>query len=243
MDGGVIVNERFSKPGQERTSKSAWSPRTTSDTSQPDAMDARDQENLPGQSGANRLRDGCARISQQVSDGAQSLCPIPAAKRARVTHRGILPSEYAHMPRTMTRGQPPALLEKCDHYQDKSRQPRRRPLESIEKGAPYTGGELPCSEQEEPKRPGMRPRVKQRLSASAMAGNAFCTIAMIVLTVSACAANPDIAIHPTAIQLDPVTRAQMLLSSDMREWKDAEEKELASMKSNNVFTECNLPAV
>ena len=69
-----------------------------------------------------------------------------------------------------------------------------------------------------------------------MAGNVFCTIAMIVLTVSACAAYPDIAIHPTAIQLDPVTRAQMLLSPDMREWKDVEKKELASMKSNNVFT-------
>ena len=68
-----------------------------------------------------------------------------------------------------------------------------------------------------------------------MAGNMFCTTAMIVLTVSACAVNPDIAIHPTAIQLDPVTRAQMLLSANMREWKDAEEKELASMKSNNVF--------
>ena len=54
--------------------------------------------------------------------------------------------------------------------------------------------------------------------------------------------NPDIAIHPTAIQLDPVTRAQTLLSADMRERKDAEEKEQASMKSNNVFTECNLPA-
>ena len=78
----------------------------------------------------------------------------------------------------------------------------------IEKGVPYTGGESPCSEQIEPKRPEMRPRVRQLLSASAMAGYAFCTLAMIVLTVSACLANPDIAIHPTAIQLDPVTRAR-----------------------------------
>ena len=176
-----------------------------------------------------------------MSEGAQSIDSIPEVKRAKVMlHSRTLPTES--MPRTETKCHPPNLLGKCFQDQVKDKSSTRQAVVTNEDDVPRTEGDLPCPEEVEPRRPGLRPRVRQRLSASAMAGNAFCTIAMIVLTVSACAVNPDIAIHPTAIQRDPVSRAQMLLSADMREWKDAEEKELASMKSNNVFTECNLPA-
>ena len=91
------------------------------------------------------------------------------------------------------------------------------------------------------RRPGLRPRVRQRLNAHAMAGNAFSAIAMILLTVTACTINGDIAIAPTAIQPDPLTRAQIIISKDRGEWEAAERAEMASMRSNNVFTECDLP--
>ena len=91
------------------------------------------------------------------------------------------------------------------------------------------------------RRPGLRPRVRQRLSAHALAGNAFSTIAMISLTVTACTINGDIAIAPTAIQPDPLTRAQMIISKDRGEWEAAERAEMASMRSNMVFMECELP--
>ena len=195
--------------------------------------------NLPIHIGVKR--GGCARNSQQMSEGAQSRTSIPEGKRAKVMlHSRTLPTES--MPRTGTKCHPPNLLKKCDQNQVKDKSSTRQVLDSSENGVPRTERDSPCLEEVEPRRPGLRPRVRQRLSACAMAGNMFCTIAMIVLTVSVCAVSPDIAIPPTAIQLDPVTRAQMLLSADMREWKDAEEKELASMKSNNVFTECNLPS-
>ena len=61
------------------------------------------------------------------------------------------------------------------------------------------------------RRPGLRPRVRQRLTAHAMAGNAFSTIAMILLTVTACTINGEIAIAPTAIQPDSLTRSQMII--------------------------------
>ena len=48
------------------------------------------------------------------------------------------------------------------------------------------------------RRPGLRPRVRQRLTAHAMAGNAFSTVGMILLTVTACSFNGDIAIAATA---------------------------------------------
>ena len=141
---------------------------------------------------------------------------IPEVKRAKVMlHSRTLPTES--MPRTGTKCHSPNLLEKCEQDQVKDKSSTRQVLDSCENGVSRTEGDSPCSELVEPRRPGLRPRVRQRLSACAMAGNVFCTIAMIVLTVSACAANSDIVIHPTAIQLDPVTRAQMLLSADMRE--------------------------
>ena len=185
-----------------------------------------DQGNLPLHSGVKR--DGCARNIQQITDGAQ-MYRNPEVKRVKVIHSRTLPSE-SFMP------------EPCNLKTVKDKRPSQIALDTNESGVPVTKVDLPNSEQDEPRRAGLRPRVRQRLSASAMAGNVFCTIAMIILTVSACAANPDIAIHPTAIQLDSVTRAKMLLSSDMREWKEAEEREFASMKSNYIFMECDLPA-
>ena len=47
-----------------------------------------------------------------------------------------------------------------------------------------------------------------------MAGDAFSTIAMIMLTITACAINGDIAIALTAIWPDPLIRAQMIISKD-----------------------------
>ena len=246
LNGGVRVNDMFLKPGQEGTSKSARSDITTSDTtSHSETMYERDQENLSVQTGVKR--GGWARNSQQVSDVAQGLRHVPNAKRARVTLSGIRPSEYAK-PRTKDLGQPPNLLDRGaisnagETVKSTSQQPVRQPSVLVKLGAPKASEDSSAIEEAEPKRPGLRPRVRQRLSASALAGNAFSTIAMLVLTVTACSVNPDIAIHPTALQPDPITRAQMLLTSDMREWKDAEEKELNSMRNNNVFTECDLPA-
>ena len=46
-----------------------------------------DKENLSVQSGVKR--DGCARISQQVSDVAQGFKHVPNAKQASVTRSGI----------------------------------------------------------------------------------------------------------------------------------------------------------
>ena len=111
---------------------------------------------------------------------------------------------------------------------------------------PQTGTDSKHSDTDEQpsvksRRQGLRPRVKQRLAANALAGNVFCTIAMVLLTVTACTVLPNIAIHPTAIQPDPLTRAHAIQGKDRTEWVLAEQKELDSLKENNVFAECDLP--
>ena len=92
-----------------------------------------------------------------------------------------------------------------------------------------------------PRRPGLRPRMKQCLASHALAGNVFCTIAMVLLTVTACTVLPEIAIHTTVIQPDPLTRAHAIQGKDRTEWIQAEQQEIDSLKENNVFTECDLP--
>ena len=106
-----------------------------------------------------------------MSDGAQ-MYRNPEVKRARVIHGRIRPSE-SFMPRTGTKCHPPNLPEPCDQMTVKDKRPSQIALDTNESGVPVTNGDLPNSEQVEPKRPGLRPRVLQILSASAMAGNVF----------------------------------------------------------------------
>ena len=157
----------FLKPGQEGTSKSARSYDTTSDTtSHGETMDERDQENLSVQTGVKR--GGWARISQQVSDVAQGFKHVPNAKRARVTRSGIRSSEYAK-PRTTDLGQPPNLLDRGaisndgETVKSTSQQPVRQPLVLVKLGVPKTSDDSPAIEEAEPKRAGLRPRVRQRI--------------------------------------------------------------------------------
>ena len=116
LDGGVIVSESFSKPGC-LTSKSV---RDTSDrTSCRVTSGCPGKGNLPIHIGVKR--GGCARNSQQMSEGAQSIDSIPEVKRAKVMlHSRTLPTES--MPRTETKCHPPNLLGKCfqDQVKDKS---------------------------------------------------------------------------------------------------------------------------
>ena len=108
------------------------------------------------------------------------MCPLPAAKRARVTRSGIRSSEYAK-PRTADLGQPPNLLDReaisndGETVKSTSQQPVRQPIVLIKLGAPKTSDDSPAIGEAEPKRTGLRPRVQQRISVLAVAGNAICT--------------------------------------------------------------------
>ena len=147
LNGDVIVGESLSKPGVS-TSKSV---RDTSDqTSHSGTRACMDQENLPLHSGVKR--DGCARNSQQMSDGAQ-MYRNPEVKRAKVIHSRILPSE-SFMPRTGTKCHPPNLPEPCNQKTVKDKRPSQQALDTNESDVPVTKVDLPNSEQEEPRRPG-----------------------------------------------------------------------------------------
>ena len=60
---------------------------------------------------------------------------------------------------------------------------------------------------------------------------------MVFLTVTACTVVPNIAIHTTAVQPDPLTRAYAIQGKDRTEWIQMEQREIDSLKENNVFTE------
>ena len=107
---------------------------------------------------------------------------IPVVKRAKVIHSRTLPSE-SFMPRTRTKCHPPNLPEPCNQKTVKDKRPSQIALGTNESGVPVTNVDLPYSKQVEPRRPGLRPRVRQILSASAMAGNALWTIAMNILSI------------------------------------------------------------
>ena len=133
-----------------------------------------------------------------------------------------------------------------DQHDDQKLSAEPQSLTETAVSTPQTGTDSEHSDTDDqpsvkPRRPGLRPRVKQRLAANALAGNVFCTIAMVLLTVTACTVLPNIAIHPTAIQPDPLTRAHAIQGKDRTEWILAEQKEIDSLKENNVFTECDLP--
>ena len=117
-----------------------------------------DLENLSLHSGVKP--DGCARNSQQMSKGAQSIDAIPEVKRAKVIHSRTLPTE-SNMPTTRTNSHPPNLLEKCDQDQVKDKSSFQQALVTTENDVPRTECDSPCSEQVEPMRPGLRPRVRQ----------------------------------------------------------------------------------
>ena len=133
-----------------------------------------------------------------------------------------------------------------DQHDDQKMSAEPQSLTETAVSTPQTGPDSKKSDTDDepsvkPRRPGLRPRVKQRLAANALAGNVFCTIAMVLLTVTACTVLPNIAIHPTAIQPDPLTRAHAIQGKDRTEWILAEQKEIDSLKENNVFTECDSP--
>ena len=155
MDGGVIVGESLSKPG---ILNSNYVRKIPDQTSHSETRACMDLENLPLHSGVKH--DGCARNSQQMSEGAQSRNSIPELKRAKVilTSR-TLPTES--MPRTWTKCHPPNLLEKCDQDQVKDKSSFQQALVTTENDVPRTECDSPCSEQVEPRRPGLRPRVRQ----------------------------------------------------------------------------------
>ena len=64
---------------------------------------------------------------------------------------------------------------------------------------------------------------------------------MVFLTVTACTVVPNIAINTTAVQADPLTRAHAIQGKDRTEWIQMEQREIESLKENDVFTECDLP--
>ena len=111
---------------------------------------------------------------------AQGFKHVPNAKRARVTRSGIRSSEYAK-PRTTDLGQPPNLLDRGaisndgETVKSTSQQPVRQPSVLVKLGAPKTSEDSSAIEEVEPKRPGLRPRVRQRILALAVAGNAIST--------------------------------------------------------------------
>ena len=76
---------------------------------------------------------------------------------------------------------------------------------------------------------------------TALAGNIFCTIDVVLMTVTACTMLPNIAIHTTAIQPDSLSRAHAIKCELTTEWIPAEQRGIDSLKENNVFTECDLP--
>ena len=94
-----------------------------------------------------------------MSEGAQSRDSIPEVKRAEVIHSRTLPTES--IPRTRTNSHPPNLLEKCDQDQVKDKSSSQQALVTTENDVPRTECDSPCSEQGEPRRPGLRPRVRQ----------------------------------------------------------------------------------
>ena len=169
-----------------------------------------------------------------MSEGAQSRNSIPEVKQAKV----MLPSKSLpteSMPRTRTNSHPPNLLEKCDQDQVKDKSSFQQALVTTENDVPRTEGDSPCSEQVEPRRPVLRPRVRQRLSASAMAGNAFCTIAMIVLTVSGLCGEPRHSDTSYGYPTRPCHSCANVIVDRYEGIDGQEERELTSMKSNNVF--------
>ena len=182
-----------------------------------------DLENLPLHSGVKH--DGCARNSQQMSEGAQSRNSIPEVKRAKV----MLPSRTLStesMPRTGTKCHPPNLLEKFDQNKVKDKSSFQQALVTTENDVPRTECDSPCLEQVEPRRPGLRPRVRQSIISMCFGRQHVLYYSYDCSYCIGLCGEPRHSDTSYGYPNRPSHTCMMLLSADIREWKDAKRKNL-----------------